>query len=336
MATLITGAGIIGTMAALQLLRSGERATLYDLAPSHDFLASVLDYGKIKVITGDILDKPHLISTIRHEEVDRIIHTAGLLGAAAWAHPFSAISTNIGGTAAVLEAARLTGVKRVVFTSTLALYGTTPEPPSGGYAEDYTSRYLTNRQRGIYPITKLASEQIGLAYADHYGVDFVALRLAPVFGLWKGKPSGTVAQLMDTLIRGPTFGKPAEFDDERGLLSALPSGGFDLLYSKDAAKSTILACFASRLEQKVYNISMGKLCTVDETIAIIKRVLPNAKITVKSREGVGPTGFAALLYPADITAARKELGYEPEYDLEMAIRDYADGLRKYQSNGIAP
>lgn len=326
MTTLVTGAGMIGAMAALQLLDRGERPILYDVVPPHDFLSTVIDYGKVKVISGDILDLPHLITTIREEKVDRIIHTAGLLTAVAMVRPFSAIRANILGTATVLEAARLTGVKRVVFTSTAAVYHAIPDPPSGTYPEDYASRNISDRQKGIYPITKLTAEQVGLVYSDQYSVEFAALRFAGVFGMWKGTPSGVPGMLMDNLVKGSVMGKEVVLGDEMLAFS----GGFDFLYSKDAAKSTVLACFAPKLEQKIYNISTGKYYTLDETIEIVKKVIPNANITSRGREEErGLSGYAATHSPIDLSAARKELGYQPDYDLEKGVREYADWLKKY-------
>lgn len=324
MTTLITGSGMIGSMAALHLIQTGETPVLYDVAPQHDFLSTVLDYRKVKVISGDILDLPFLINIIRENKVDRIIHTAGLLTASSIVRPYSSIKTNVYGTAGVLEAARLTGIKRVVYTGTASIYHAIPSPPSGGYPEDYTSRSLSDRQKGIYPIAKLACEQMGLTYTDSYGIDFAALRFAGVFGLWRGKPSGVPSMLMDALIRGPALDKPVVLDDPMLLFS----GGFDLVYAKDAARSAVLACQVPKLGQRVYNISMDQFFTLEEIAAVVKKVIPNADITIKRKTNIGLSGYAARSSPIDITAARRELGYEPEYDMEKAVTEYAEWVRK--------
>lgn len=328
MAVLITGAGMIGSMAALALHNKGERPVLYDIAPHHDFLSKILDYDKVKIVTGDILDLPYLISTIRDEHVDRIIHTASLATPAIVSHPFSAIKLNIGGTATVLEAARLSDVKRVVFASTTSMYAAIPKNNANGYEEDFTSKCLSNRQKWLYPITKLTSEQIGLVYADNYGVDFVALRLSGVFGPWKGKlVNAGSAILMDILMRGPALGKPALLDDP-WVQNLFREGKFDLLYSKDAGKALVLACFAPELKQKVYNISMGQFLTFDEVIATIKKVLPDASIALKGRGSESSSAPHVRSQPVNLSAARSELGYEPDYDMESSTRDYVDWIRR--------
>ncbi len=336
MAVLITGAGMIGSMTALRLSHSGEKAVLYDLAPQHDFLSSILDYRTVKVVTGDILDVPRLIDTIQSEKIDRIIHTAAVATPVMRSSPFSAVQVNIGGTSAVLEAARLTGVKRVVLAGTTAVYEAVEKVPAKGFTEDYQSRSLSGRHRWLYPVTKHAAEQIGLVYAENYGVDFAALRLCGVFGWWKGKPPGAgSAMLMYALVRDAAIGKPVVLDDP-WILKMFSAGNLDLLYAKDAAKAMALACFVPELKQKVYNITGGRFLALAEIIAAIRKVIPGASITINSKAPQSPSGPVVISNPCDISAARTELGYEPDFDIEDAVRDYSDWLKKFDKVWPAP
>ncbi|MBI4334406.1 MAG: NAD(P)-dependent oxidoreductase [Chloroflexi bacterium] len=328
MAILITGAGMIGSMTAWRLGQKGEKPVLYDMAPQHDFLSSFLDYGTAKVVTGDILDVPRLIDTIHSEKIDRIIHTAALATPEIRSRPFAAVTVNIGGAAAVMEAARLTGVKRVVLASTTAVYEGAATVPPGGYEEDYETRCLSNRQKWLYPVTKHAAEQIGLVYADAYGVDFIALRLCGAFGWWKGRPSGAgSAMLMHALVSGPALGRPVVLDDP-WILKMFSAGKLDLLYAKDAGKALSLACFAPDLKQKVYNVSGGRFLDLGEIIAAVRKVIPGARITLSDRIAQSPSGPTVISDPVNITAARMGLGYEPDFDIENAVRDYCDWLRR--------
>lgn len=328
MSVLITGAGMIGSMTALRLSQSGEKPVLYDMAPRHDFLTSILDYKSVKVVTGDILDVPRLIDTIQSEKVDRIIHTAAVATPVMRSSPFSAVQVNIGGAAAVMEAARLTGVKRVVLAGTTAVYEAVEKAPAKGFTEDYQSRCLSGRHRWLYPVTKHAAEQIGMVYAENYGVDFAALRLCGVFGWWSGKPPGAgSAMLMYALVRDAALGKPVILDDP-WILKMFSAGRLDLLYAKDAAKALTLACFALELKQKVYNITGGRFLTLEEIIEAIKKAIPGASITLNSKVPQSASGPVVISNPCDISAARTELGYEPDFDIENAVRDYSDWLKK--------
>ena len=144
MAVLITGAGLVGSLTAAKLVEKGERPVLYDVAPPMDHLATMVDLSRVKVVAGDILDLPELLRVIKAENIDRIIHTAGLLLAGVKARPYTGIKINIDGTVTVLEAARLMDIKRVVFTSSATVvYGLFNAPAKAPYEEDFTMRCLS-------------------------------------------------------------------------------------------------------------------------------------------------------------------------------------------------
>ncbi len=195
MSVLITGAGLVGSYAAAQLSGMGERVVLFDVAPSWENLRRVPGLEGVEVVRGDILDFPDLLRVIKEKGVNRIIHTAAFLTAGARERPYAAIRVNILGTANVLEAARNLDIERVVFTSSVTVYygsysetdeAVADEPQS----EDFSFRAISQRPRGVYPTTKLACEHLGLSYRDLYGVDFVAVRFAGVFGPWQGDSIG--------------------------------------------------------------------------------------------------------------------------------------------------
>ncbi len=322
---LVTGAGMVGAFAAAELLRTGETPVLYDLAPARDYLGTVLDLSRIKIVRGDILDIPCLIRTIQENRVDRIIHTAGLLTAGVRDNPYAGINVNIVGTAAVLEAARLTGCKRVVFTSSgTVYYSSYAETVKGPYKEDFVMRVLSDRPRAIYPITKLACEFIGLCYHDLYGVDFAVVRFGGVFGPWPGLPSGVPARLVDKFLKNAAAGRPVVIDEPDFAFA----GKMDLVYSKDAGRSTVLAASAAKLKTRVYNIAMGEMVSVDQIIEAVKKHFPGISVEYKIPVRRGLSGYTLPDYPRDISAARAELGYEPEFGIESGITDYLEWIRR--------
>ena len=326
MATLITGAGIVGTLAARKLVDMGERPVLYEIAPQRANIASYVDINKVKLIRGDILDLPDLLRAIRSEDVDRIIHTASFLTAAVRERPYAGAKINLLGTMTVLEAARLMDIRRVVFCSSNTVQmGTYWRPSTVPYVEDFPMTAISGRPRSVYGVLKLACEWIGLDYFERYGVDFVATRFAGVFGPWKGVPTGLPTRMMKEFIEKPLAGQSVHIDDP----TLTWSGYEELVYAKDAANSTVLACYASNPISRIYNITMGKAYTFDELLKIVGKRFPGTKLEVPK---INPGAAGGYPYkreqPTDISRARSELGYEPEFDsIEKAIEDYAEWIR---------
>ena len=325
MTTLITGAGIVGTLAAKKLVDMGERPVLYEIAPQMVNIESYLDINKVQLLKGDILDLPDLLRAIKGENVDRIIHTAGLLTAGVRERPYAGTKINLLGTVNILEAARVMNIKRVVFCSSNTIQmGTYWQPSDVPYVEDFPMTAIKGRPRSVYAALKLVSEWIGLDYQERFGVDFVATRFCGVFGPWKGVPAGLPTRMMKEFIEKPLAGQNVYIDDP--MLTW--SGSEDLVYAKDAASSTVLACYADNPVSRIYNITMGRPLRFDELIEVIKKTFPGVKVEIPNI-GAGSIGYPySKEQPIDITLARKELGYEPEFDtLEKAIADYAEWIK---------
>jgi nucleoside-diphosphate-sugar epimerase len=112
--------------------------------------------------------------------------------------------------------------------------------------------------------------------------------------------------------------------------SSIASGG-EIIYSKDAAESNVLACFADKLSQKVYNISMARPYDPHEIIETAREVFPDITINVRDVPEPGPQ-FPTKGYSFDITAAQQELGFKPR-DLKEAMSDFAEWVRRSESPG---
>jgi UDP-glucose 4-epimerase len=93
------------------------------------------------------------------------------------------------------------------------------------------------------------------------------------------------------------------------------------VYSKDAAAGAVLALKAERLQDRVFNISTGRVYQADEVAASVRRVIPAAKIRLEEVTEAG-SAFPEVHDPLDLTRSRSQLGYEPCYNLEDAVRDY--------------
>ncbi|MFC1824303.1 NAD-dependent epimerase/dehydratase family protein [Thermodesulfobacteriota bacterium] len=324
MTVLITGAGLVGCQAARRLVEKGETPVLFDLAPQMDNISRIVDPDKIRIIKGDLTESLELMAAIKDENIDRIIHTAAFMTGAINQRPAMGVKANLMGLLNVLEAARIFGMKRVVFTSSNTVYlGALPYLKTELLTEDLPTMFTSGRPRWVYATTKIAGEYLGLNYLDTYNVDFVVVRFAGVFGPWHSGIAGVVTNVM----RGIT----GKFVNEQKIVmdKALTwTGRSDFIYSKDAGYSTVLACFAENPKSRVYNIAMGESYTSEDVGNILKTLDPGLEIEVHgvSENHFGPQAVAPI--PAlDITLARNELGFEPEYKMEAAIKDYAAWLK---------
>ncbi len=316
MTILITGAGLVGSLCAARLLQHhDEPPVLYDVAPSLENLAERLPLDRVRLVRGDVTDLPDLIRVIKTERVHAIIHTAGLLTWMVNERPYTGVRVNLVGTLNVLEAARLTGVQRVVFCSSGTVYyglETRPAP----LPEDTALRSVSEHPPSVYAAMKLAGEWLGLNYTRHYGLDFAAVRFGGVFGPWRGQPGGGPSRIMQEIIEAAHAGRPA-----RLRAGDLDHPGTDYVYAADAAQGAVRACLAERVPSRVYNIALGRTYTLREVLGVVEQVL-GRPVAVEVVPAGTFSGYGARAHALDIRRAQEELGYAPEYPLEAAVRDY--------------
>src|SRR3990172_5736482 len=157
--------GAVGGWVVRELVDRGIRPVIYDNRMDTTLLSDIV--GKFDVVMGDILDLPRLLHSIQDFKVDRIIHLVALINADA--NPPLALQINCMGTLNVLEAARLTGIKRVAHAATNGVYG--------GFTGDFahpTYKPVTEADpvkptfSSMYSLTKQTGELLGLYYAQKY------------------------------------------------------------------------------------------------------------------------------------------------------------------------
>jgi UDP-glucose 4-epimerase len=306
---LVTGAlGAIGSMVVARLVEEGHRPVVFDLRPDTELITEVGD--AVTVEQGDVRDWAALARVIRAHAITDVIHMAALLPDAAQRDPRLAEEVNVGGTVNVCELARAFGLRRVVFASSKGVYRqVTDEHAHPTYVpldEDYPLG-----PDGVYDVTKLAAEQLGLNYAASHGVDFVALRFAATYGPGRTARHGALA-VRSTIVENAFHGLP----------TVLAKGGDqldDFVYTKDVAQGLVRALGAERLSHRVFNIGTGAASSLAAAAEILRRRLPDATIEVGPGTDYGASGRYCVF---DISRARAELGYEPAYDHEAGIDDY--------------
>jgi len=310
MSVLITGGyGFIGSWVARLLADQGEQVLIYDLVEmNYDHLQTVAE--RIRFIQGDVLDYPHLSEGIRSvPDLTGIVHSVALFGGDIADNPHRGIETNSFGTLNVLEIARQQGGIRVVYVSSGAVYGVTPGP----LTED-----MPMVPSDLYGATKVSSELFCQQYAEQFDVDALTARLFFVYGPPEapGPDAGFNATLFSPLAGVETVSRPRGLD-QKG----------DWTYVKDAARGICLLLEAQNLRDRAFNIATGLFHPLKDIMEAIARHAP-----VEPRFDIGPGPNLERGAPLDITRAREQLGYEPEYDLEAGVEDYAAWFAQRRSS----
>jgi len=306
---LITGAGLIGTNTARHAVNAGHKVVLFDLAPNREYIQTVVGKDKADVVAADMRDLPALLSALQRYNVDTIAHTAGLIGSRVQENSYTGATNNILGTINVLEASRLTKLRRVVYVSTFGVYD------RGKIKDSVVKESHPIGGRNLYATTKVCSEHLVHAYAAMYQLDTVIIRPGGVFGRGFYVGGSTVGKVMRDLALSMIKGAPITID-------ATTYGPNEYVYGKDVGLALFLACKAENLKQRIYNAGTGVVTGPEELAQAVRELA--LKIEVKV--GGAGTGDQSRNIPMDISVSQAELGYAPKFPLKEALKDYMDEL----------
>lgn len=316
---LITGgSGLVGAYAVKMLLERGERPVVFDVALNERLLNAVgVDTSQITTIRGDMMDMPAIISAIRDQDCDRIIHLAAFLGEEVQRRPYSGVNLNFMGTVNVFEAARLEKVARVIFPSSGTVY-----LGSLGEGLKQIDESIPMNPPSVYAATKASCEFMGRAYAKRYGFEFICLRYTG--GLYGPSPAALKATreiAIQQLIRAAVKGEPAKI--------SWPYGPAEILYGKDAAKGTVLAVLKDQFKDTLFHIGNGDLLRGDDIVAAVRKKFPGSNVELV--KGKNPMPYPESRLSSDFSRAKEQLGYEPEYPIERAVEDYGATLKRLEN-----
>lgn len=322
MATLVTGAGVIGCHVARQLVERGERPVLYELRPEQAAIEAIVPPGAFDLVQGDIRDAAALGDAVRRYGATAIVHTAALLTTACRARPSQAVEVNVGGTLNVLELARSGAVRRVVLaSSTSVAYAALDAYPLSPIPEDYTLRAVSQSPASFYAATKLSMEFLANLYRRDFGVDLVVLRYGAVLGAWAGDNAGLVSRMLSQLIEAGRNCREAVVRDP-----ALSWAGIEeFVDARDCASGTLAALDRGAGSQHVYTLSDDRGWTLEQFTDAVRQVFPGLQVRHEARASGGFAGFPLVRRTtSDIGAAARELGWRPRYSLGESIRHIAE------------
>jgi UDP-glucose 4-epimerase/UDP-arabinose 4-epimerase len=306
-AVLVTGgAGYIGSHIIKAAEESGRPAIAFDDL-SHGF-SEACAWGEL--VQGDVRDTDALVAAIERHDVVAVIHMAGLIEVGrSSARPDLFWDQNVQGTASVLAAMRATSVRRLVFSSSAAVYGNDPR----GRSSDLLSEDSAKDPASPYGDTKLAAERMIAASCAAFGLSAIALRYFNAAG---ADPSGRLGEahhpethLIPLAIQAALGQREAltifgdDFDTPDGTCLR------DYVHVNDLAAAHV-AALGTDLERCAFealNIGTGRGHSVLEVIAAVERALERA---VPRRVGPRRAGDPPSLV-ADPGRAAARLGWTP-------------------------
>jgi UDP-glucose 4-epimerase len=283
------GSGFIGSHVVRYLRQAG-----------HEVLNIDRNGQDVKVL--DICETPALTDTFKAFRPEYVFHLAGIADARdALAHPVKAVQINVGGTASVFEAARQTGVKRVLLASTCWV----ANAMGSGVLEE-TALFLAEGGGHVYTTTKIASEHLAHDFHKLYRLPFTILRYGIPYG--PGMWSGLV--LKNFLDRA--------FLNEPLTIFGDGSASRRFVHVEDLARAHVLALQDVATNQ-VYNLEGMRFVTIKELAELVSKLLGGVEIVYKEE----PSRVGEFQYFRKLISSNKayiELGWQPEIDLEEGVR----------------
>ncbi|MCK4788861.1 MAG: NAD-dependent epimerase/dehydratase family protein [Desulfobacteraceae bacterium] len=316
MSILITGGtGFLGAGLARRLLDRGEEVVLFDVVPRIERVADIKD--KVKVVQGDLKVWPEVLNVVKENNVEGIFHLGAMLSLPSEDNPWASYQTNVAGTMHVLEAARLFGVKRMVFASSAGTYGL----GTGDVITDETIQRPIN----MYGIGKLFGELLGRFYRRKFGLDFRSVRYCGVV-IGPGYTTKAVPIYIPWMIEHAALGKPGPFE-----CWVSEDAPMQIMYFKDIVKGTEMLYYAPKEQIKMvcYNLSAGsQVPTVKDVEMAIKKFVPEAEFTYKPDPVSMEFIHSLECKSVDYSRATEEWGWDPQYtDYEKIVEDFINEAR---------
>jgi len=267
----VGGSGLFGKKCALALLADPEveSVVVFDpVPPAETFWKRIQPYAtKFKYVRGDVSDLQQLLAAASENQVDRIVNWAMILSKDPM--PWLNLKVGLVGMANVFEAARLLGIKRVVYTSSETVYGE---------QKDYGERPVTEDDRllpypgSVYALSKCLAEVFAAQYDELYGIKSTALR--PCIGYGHGGKDPKFVRWFSEIVSLPAVGKPVHLECTGDWL-------FSIVLSDDVGEFARLALKVESSPHPAYNLG-GPPTSLKDVAAVVKKYIPHAEITFGS------------------------------------------------------
>jgi len=295
------GAGYIGSKLVKNLLDEGYDVVALDnqSTGNYNYLRH-LKTAKLEIIEGDIRNPLDLDKVLKGADV--VVHAAALSDLDACnENPEEAVSVNVYGTHRVLEAIIRNGVRRVVFCSSAAIYGSPKKIP-------VTERHPL-QPLNLYGITKLTGEKLIESYQLNKGVETVNLRFGNVYGVglytnW----IGVIPKFVSLGVKGKPLTVYGDGNSTR-----------DFVHIEDITRAITLSLVAKGIKRETLNIG-SETTTVNEIAGIVAREVEKVKRKKVSITHLPPRQGETKEFSYDTSRIKSVLGFEPKWKLEEGIK----------------
>jgi nucleoside-diphosphate-sugar epimerase len=295
----MTGAlGCIGAWVVKHLVERGDVPVVFDSGRGRRRIEAIVasdDLARVEFVAGDVTDGKAVHAALDASRARRVIHLAGLQVPACRANPPLGALVNVVGTLHVFEAARASGIERVVYASSAAVFGLADEAVD----ESVTPEPLTH-----YGVFKQANEGNARVYFRDHGLSSVGLRPFSVYGV--GRDAGITSD--------PTRAIKAALVGRRFHIRF--GGVSDFIYVADTAAAFVACADAGPEGAHVFNLH-GDAVEVEELVRIIEDALP-----ASDRGRITAGGPPIPMPPAlDDTALRRAVPGLPHTSIEAGIAE---------------
>jgi UDP-glucose 4-epimerase len=298
MKVLVTGgSGFIGSHVVDKLRDNGVNVRVYDsIIPNYR--------NDIEYYQGSILDYESLCFAM--SGVDAVMHLAAVADVkGVLENPHYSESINVRGTINVLEAARTSGVKRVIYGSTTWVYS-----EASSDSDEVNESTTLHAPTHFYTATKLTGEYYCQSYSKLFRIETTILRYGIPYG-----PRARDGAVIPIFVRKAVNGEPLRIEGDGSQYRSF-------VYVEDLAEGNVLA-LQSVAKNKIYNLDGNEKITIKKLVDLLKELLGNVKIEYKpSRHG----DFSGKDVSSEL--AKKELGWEPKTGLEEGLKKYINWYKK--------
>jgi nucleoside-diphosphate-sugar epimerase len=299
------GAGFIGSNLVRALLERGDEVRVLDNFSTGN--RANLEGVDVEIIEGELRSYERVHNAVRRTDV---VYHLGALGSVPRSvqDPLTSSAVNVEGTLNVLLAARDEGVRRVVFSSSTSVYGSSRELPT---SEDTPPDPISP-----YGVAKLAAERYSISFSRVYeSFESVVLRYFNVFGP-RQSPFSQYAAVVPLFVTAISSGRPVQIhgDGEQSR---------DFTYVGNVVDATMLAGEQEGANGEIFNIAAGSPASVNQLADAIGSILgkPVEREHLPSRAGDIRDSWA------DLSKAERILGYRPAIGLEEGLRRTVESLR---------
>jgi UDP-glucuronate 4-epimerase len=297
---MVTGAlGCIGAWVVRNLVEEGCPVWSFDLASDPHRLKLVMSgeqFEQVHLLKGDLTDFDQVLAAMQENGIQQVIHLGALQVPFCKANPVLGAQVNVVGTVNVLEAARQLGLPRVVYASSIAVYGASEEYEQGPIPSDAPLHPHT-----LYGVYKQADEGAARVYSQDWGLSSIGLRPYTLYG--PGRDQGMTSSPTKAMLAAAA-GQPFH----------IPYGGRGCFqYVDDVAKIFIRACRVPFEGAQVFNLR-GSVVEMGAIVEAIEAAEPSA-------HGLITFDPTPLPFPEDMDDAplRQVFGVLPETPLAYGV-----------------